>query len=133
MNNLHVFIVLAVLLAACAPAPTPTPAASQTPAAGQNPADPPTPTSTEPAEDGRINPRVEDFQASVPAQLIPRDGIRPIYEPQFRPAAQAQLVDQELVIGTALDGEAKAYPISVLRFREMVNDEMAGIPTLVTW
>ena len=37
------------------------------------------------------------------------------------------------VIGISLDGEAKAYPISVLRFREMVNDELAGIPTLVTW
>lgn len=69
----------------------------------------------------------------MPPQLIPRDGIRPIYEPQFRPAGEAPLVDEELVIGVAHDGEAKAYPISVLRFREMVNDRLAGIPTLVTW
>ncbi len=32
-----------------------------------------------------------------------------------------------------LDGEAKAYPVSVLRFREMINDELAGIPILVSW
>jgi hypothetical protein len=43
------------------------------------------------------------------------------------------LHDDELVLGVAWDGEAKAYPITVLRFREMVNDELAGIPTLVTW
>jgi hypothetical protein len=66
-------------------------------------------------------------------QLIPFDGIRPVYEPVFASAEEAPLDDSELIIGIALDGEAKAYPITVLRFREMVNDEMAGIPTLVTW
>jgi hypothetical protein len=66
-------------------------------------------------------------------QLIPFDGIRPVYEPVFATAEEAPLDDGELIIGIALDGEAKAYPITVLRFREMVNDEMAGIPTLVTW
>ena len=45
----------------------------------------------------------------------------------------APLNDEELIIGVAWDGEAKAYPITVLRSREMVNDELAGLPTLVTW
>jgi hypothetical protein len=36
-------------------------------------------------------------------------------------------------MGFALGDEAKAYPIAVLRSREMVNDELAGIPILVTW
>jgi hypothetical protein len=61
------------------------------------------------------------------------DSIRPIYSPEFASAAEAPLDDEELVLGIAWGGEAKAYPISVLRFREMVDDEMAGIPTLVTW
>ena len=61
------------------------------------------------------------------------DSITPIYSPEFLPAADAALDDQELVLGIAWEGEAKAYPISVLRFREMVDDELAGIPTLVTW
>jgi hypothetical protein len=47
--------------------------------------------------------------------------------------ADAPLVDDELIIGIAIDGEAKAYPITVLRSREMVNDELGGIPILVTW
>ena len=37
------------------------------------------------------------------------------------------------MIGLALDGEAKAYPVSWLNRREMVVDRIAGIPILVTW
>ena len=48
-------------------------------------------------------------------------------------AADAPLEDDELVIGISLEGESKAYPITVLRFREMVNDELGGLPILVTW
>jgi hypothetical protein len=77
--------------------------------------------------------RVDDPTEYSFAQLLPFDGIAPVYDPEFVPAAQSPLLDEELVIGVTLDGEAKAYPITVLRFREMVNDEMAGIPTLVTW
>ena len=81
----------------------------------------------------KINRRVEILEDLPVAWLIPWDGIRPIYDPEFVPAGNAPLEDDELIIGVAWDGEAKAYPISVLRSREMVNDELAGIPTLVTW
>lgn len=67
------------------------------------------------------------------SQLIPFDGIYPIYTPYFAKAEEASYHDEELVLGVAWGGEAKAYSISVLRFREMVNDELAGIPTLVTY
>lgn len=67
------------------------------------------------------------------SQLLPRDGIRPIYEPEFAPADQVPLADEELVLGVEIDGQAKAYPIAVLTAREMVNDELAGIPILATW
>lgn len=80
-----------------------------------------------------INRRVTDFEARLPPRLLGRDSIRPVYDPQFAAAAQAPLEDDELVIGIELEGEAKAYPITVLRIREMVNDELAGWPILVTW
>jgi hypothetical protein len=80
-----------------------------------------------------VNRRVEDFDAYLPPRLIGPDGIRPIYDPQFVSAADAPLDDDELVIGVTIDGEAKAYPITVLRFREMVNDELGNLPILVTW
>lgn len=66
-------------------------------------------------------------------QLLGRDAIRPIYLPTFVAAGQAGWDDDTLVIGVAKDGEAKAYPVSFLNRREMVNDSIAGIPILVTW
>ena len=80
-----------------------------------------------------INPRNFIFDSYLPPQLIPPDGIRPVYDPRFVEAVDAPLNDDELVIGVSLEGEAKAYPISVLRFREMVNDELGKLPILVTW
>ena len=86
-----------------------------------------------PTKNPQINRRVEVPDDLRVNWLIPWDGIRPIYNPEFAKASEAPLEDDELIIGVAWDGEAKAYPISVLRSREMVNDELAGIPTLVTW
>lgn len=78
-------------------------------------------------------------------QMMDFDAIRPIYEPEFLQPSQVELLEDDalisenllekddLVLGVAWDGEAKAYPIWVLWTREMVNDELAGIPILVTW
>jgi hypothetical protein len=66
-------------------------------------------------------------------QLLGRDDIRPIYSPEFVSAGDAGYVDGELVMGVEIDGRAKAYPVGLLNEREMVNDELAGIPILVTW
>ena len=65
--------------------------------------------------------------------LLPFDGIPPIYDPEFVTASEIRYSDDELVIGVAIRGEAKAYAITILRAREMVNDELGGIPILVTW
>lgn len=66
-------------------------------------------------------------------QLLARDAIRPIYEPEFAPADEAPYSDDELVIGVEINGEAKAYAIGPLNSREMVNDTLGGRPILVTW
>jgi hypothetical protein len=66
-------------------------------------------------------------------QLLSRDAILPIYEPEFVPVGEAPYADDELVIGLALNGEARAYAIGPLNGREMVNDTVGGIPVLVTW
>jgi len=78
-------------------------------------------------------------------QMLEFDAIRPIYTPEFLLPAQIDLLEEDellsgtliekddLVMGVAWDGEAKAYPLWVLHVREMVNDELAGVPILVTW
>lgn len=80
------------------------------------------------------NRRVDD-DSRLPAirNMLRRDAIRPIYDPSFAPPHETDIDPDELVLGVAWGDEAKAYSISVLRGREMVNDELAGIPILVTW
>lgn len=66
-------------------------------------------------------------------QRLERDSIKPIYDPAFLSAEEAGYQDDELVIGVALNGEAKAYAIGPLNGREMINDTLGGVPILVTW
>ena len=66
-------------------------------------------------------------------QVIDRDDIRPIYDPTYVAAADANWPDDLLVIGVEINGDARAYPIGFLTRREMVIDEIGGDPVLVTW
>ena len=66
-------------------------------------------------------------------QLLPRDAIRPIYDPEFRSAADTPWAPDTQVIGVSFGGESKAYPVSFLGGRELVVDELNGIPILVSW
>ena len=66
-------------------------------------------------------------------QSLPRDAIRPIYYPKLARPEEVTLESDDTVIGVSIGGESRAYPISTLRFREMVNDTLGDIPILVTW
>ncbi len=81
-----------------------------------------------PAPPGLPNRVRGDFR-----QLLDRDAIRPIYAPNFVPGDRAGLAPGELVIGVEIDGVARAYPVGVLNFREMVDDRIGPVPFLVTW
>ena len=80
----------------------------------------------DPVEAGEVLP--DGFR-----QLLPRDAIAPVYDPEFVIAANAGWSDRVQVIGIATDGQAKAYPVSFLNRREMVIDQLDGIPLLVSW
>ncbi len=81
-----------------------------------------------------FDPRV-DGEAPPPGYRpsLGRDVIEPIYDPRFVPGDTVDWAPQTLVLGVAIDGEAKAYPVNVLNFREMVIDRLRGIPLLVSW
>ena len=66
-------------------------------------------------------------------QVLPRDLIRPVYQPRFTDADDIDWPDDADVIGVSIEGEAKAYPVSFLNGREMVVDELGGEPLLVSW
>jgi len=66
-------------------------------------------------------------------QLLGRDMILPVYAPLFVDADGVDWPDDTDVIGVAGVEEAKAYPVSHLNRREMVIDDIEGIPILVSW
>ena len=65
----------------------------------------------------------------------PRDGIPSIDEPQFISPAEASewLAGQEPVIAVEVNGDARAYPLQILTWHEIVNDTVGGRPIIVTF
>lgn len=61
------------------------------------------------------------------------DGIPAIDQPRFTNAKQARLEDGDPVVGLWRNGEAKAYPQSILVWHEIVNDEIDGENVAVTY
>jgi hypothetical protein len=81
----------------------------------------------------------QDVSLPVPESELNRgagkDQIPAITDPSFGPdwsEAEATLSDDETVIGIERDGRARAYPLAILDWHEIVNDEFAG-PLLVTY
>jgi len=63
-----------------------------------------------------------------------RDGIPALTKPGFIKAAQAHFLRPESrVMGVSLYGEAKAYPIAILNYHEIVNDQLGGQAITVTF
>ena len=65
----------------------------------------------------------------------PKDGIKPVDNPRFGSIADVngQVADTEPVVTVAINGKAKAYPLSILMWHEIVNDELNGVPISVTF
>lgn len=64
----------------------------------------------------------------------PKDGIPAIDDPKFVDAAEARgLSPVEPVISVEIAGDARAYPLRILIWHEIVNDTVGGRPVAVTW
>jgi hypothetical protein len=65
----------------------------------------------------------------------PKDGIPAIDKPIFEDAESASdwLDPLEPVIAVITDGTARAYPLQIMTYHEIVNDELNGIPITVTF
>jgi hypothetical protein len=77
--------------------------------------------------------------ALVPKEEIlsggpPKDGIPAILKPQFIIPDEADfLMDDDPVIGVVIGAVARAYPIRILNWHEVVNDTINGAPLVVTF
>jgi len=97
----------------------------------------------DPREEGPsalVDPSADVLPAPLvdPAEIVaggpPPDGIPPIDDPRFLPADDVDFLDDdEPVLSLEVDGEARAYPIQVMIWHEIVNDTIADVPVTVTY
>ena len=66
-------------------------------------------------------------------QLLPRGRIAAVVDPQFVPAAEAELPDDAWVLGVTIDGVAKAYSLKLLNRHEVVNDRTGETAYAAVW
>lgn len=81
--------------------------------------------------------------SQIATPMLHRDMLPRLDYPETLTAAQAwaaneeqrgkYLVSNDRVVGVAINGEARAYPISLLTVHEIINDTLGGVPIAVTY
>ncbi|MCP5082616.1 MAG: DUF3179 domain-containing protein [Alphaproteobacteria bacterium] len=65
---------------------------------------------------------------------IGRDVIPPIDKPKFKTIDEvAHVKDTEPVVGVEISGDARAYPLQMMTWHEIVNDQFGAVPVAVTY
>jgi hypothetical protein len=127
--------------------------ASSTPERTPTEADTPTPTAapsrepaSDPAPDADVGGQTGDVETLADVDLplergpdlkrgAPKDAIPAITEPVFGEDwsdFDASLDAEDRVVGVTVDGHARAYPLGILNWHEVVNDSFGG-PLLVSY
>ncbi|WP_422368153.1 DUF3179 domain-containing protein [Pelagibius sp.] len=84
-------------------------------------------------------PQTDFTQTSIDLNEVlsggpPKDGIPSIDKPQFVAVSEStDLAAQEPVIGLSINGDARAYPLRILTWHEIVNDTVGSVPVAVTY
>jgi hypothetical protein len=65
---------------------------------------------------------------------VPVDGIPSLDRPKMVRAGEADYLDAgDLVFGIQIEGDARAYPLRILGWHEMMNDVVGGIPVALAY
>lgn len=98
------------------------------------------PSSTSITTVGNTNSANDKEKHIVPVDQIvsggpPPDGIPSIDDPKFISVQEAGkfLDDSDFVLGLNINGDIRAYPLQILVWHEIVNDNVGGIPVAVTY
>ena len=97
---------------------------------------PPQPTDLAvPASAWRTDFTVADVPLAEIQPSVPRDAIPTIDDPAFESVSDAHtwMDGRAPVIALEIDDDARAYPLSILLWHEIVNDVVGGRPVLVTF
>ena len=91
------------------------------------------------AASGALHNGFDVSNATIPVDRIfsggpPRDGIPAIDRPHFIEAAEADYLQaDDEVISVVIGKETRAYPLRILVWHEIVNDEIGGQPIAITY
>ena len=79
----------------------------------------------------------EESEREYRPKKVLRNALPPIVDGKFLLAAKVdrEVLDNELVLGVVVNGEARAYPINMLTgpSREIINDTLGGVAIAATW
>ena len=65
---------------------------------------------------------------------VPKDGIPALTNPTLiAPTEATWLTPDELVFGVEIEGDARAYPLRILDWHEMLNDVVGGVPVALAY
>jgi len=110
----------------------------------KEPSQPPS-AAEEPKPDNELRVETAEWKTDFSKHTVPlgefvsggpgKGGIPAIDEPKFVSVSEADewLEDREPVIELELEGEARAYPLQILIWHEIVNDAVGGRPVAVTF
>lgn len=66
-------------------------------------------------------------------RLLPKGRIAAVREPRFVPAREARIAPDAWVLGVVVEGQARAYALSILNRHEVVNDTVGEVPIAAVW
>lgn len=77
----------------------------------------------------------EEFDPAQIITVLPKDAIAAILAPEMVSAGKVgeTLTAGSMVLGVALNGDSRAYPLPILSRHEIVNDVVGGRKIAVTW
>ncbi len=138
---------LSLLLAACAKpdSPAESPASEDAVVVAEAapeapPPEEPVPEALDPQKPGEIRTTADGVRYTVdPSKIIgggpPKDGIPALDDPVYVSVAEADewIADNELVLTIDYKGVVRVYPLQIMVWHEIVNDNIIGDPILITY
>ena len=78
--------------------------------------------------DAAVQKQPEDYE-----QILPRGAIAAINNPTYVPASEAMVAPSSWVLGVVIEGQPRAYSLTLLNSHEVVNDTIGETNFAAVW
>lgn len=78
---------------------------------------------------------IEKAQKAEPPIIpdVPVNAIPPLYFPEYVSVEEANVENGEFILGFEANGDSRAYPLKIMNFHEIVNEEVGGEKVLISY